>query len=172
MTHAAQPEGGPAPKRARWWIVVGAVLAALAFVGLWLAGQQGWDWAVDTWTFLGTFVTSAGFGAIAALLAAAVAYRNFRAGQANERAEAGARREHEARLEESRHREAVANQLRGQRWQILMWIQENADAIDPKRLVVICGALESEVDSQFERQLLAAVVERALDRQIADETRR
>ena len=149
-------------------MVAGSALAVAGFVFLWVAGKREWPWALDTWTFLNDFVTSPGFGAIAALIAAIVAYTNFRRGQEADRAEADARREHERRLEEARHREAVTNQLRGQRWEILMWLQEHCDTIDPKRLVPICGALEAEVSSPFERQLLAAVVERVLERHITD----
>ncbi|WP_043503689.1 hypothetical protein [Georgenia sp. SUBG003] len=115
------PENGSATRHDRRWVVaVVVVLAVLALAGLWEAGRRGWDWAVDAWTFLGEFVTSAGFGAIAALIAAGIAYRNFRAGQEHERTEAEARRKHEATLDATRHREAVANQLRGQRWGIAL----------------------------------------------------
>lgn len=94
----------------------------------------------------------AGFGAIAALTAAAIAYRGVMRRIGVDR-----------QLEIERRADAVDSAERTRRWEMLMWVYDNIDTADPDRMLAVCEALAREVRTDLEKRMLAAIIEERLD---------
>ena len=127
-------------------LAVGAV-AVLTVVVLIVGFSTGWTWLPPLGRWLDSFVKSPGFGALAALSAAAIAYR------------AATRRiEHDRSIDLEHRRDAVIAANDERWWEALMWVYDNIDSKDPVQMLRICSALESEAHNDGQRAMLAAIV--------------
>lgn len=131
-----------------------AVIAVAALAGVVLIVGSIWGWAwlgpVDRW--LDAFVRSAGFGALAALVAAVIAYRGV-----------AHRIFLDRDLEATRRMDAVESAERTRRWEMIMWVYDNIDTTDPDRMAAVLESLAGEIRTDLEAAMLAGIVDERLD---------
>lgn len=141
-------------------VAAAAILAVLVATAAVLAGVH-WDWAwlppLGRW--IDGFVRTPGFGALAAVLAATIAYRGVTR-----------RIAHDRQVENEHRADEVSTAERQQRWEAIMWVYGNIDTADPKLMLAICNQLESEVKGATETRLLLAILRERLS--IEDAVRR
>lgn len=135
------------------------LVAAAAVVTAVVAGlSTGWAWLPSLLQWLDGFVKSPGFGALAAVVAAGIAYR------------AGIGRIAHDREIDDQHRKDALDAANDQRWwEVLMWVYENVDTADPAKLLRICRALQAEAHTDAQRAMLGAIVDEALDQRESGE---
>jgi hypothetical protein len=145
--------------KVRAWI---AVLAAIIVAVIAAGWSTDWAWLPPLGRWLDGFAKSPGFGALAALAAAAVAYRaatrrmaHDRAVEDDHRADASA-----AGVQQRTDALEAANQQRW--WEMLRWVYDNIDTKDPDKMLRICQTLGGEAHTDGQKAMLAAIVEERL----------
>ncbi|WP_413450374.1 hypothetical protein AA0Y32_06860 [Georgenia phoenicis] len=129
-----------------------ACAAALVGAAVWAGVTFDWAWLPPFGRWLDGFVKSSGFGALAALTAAVIAYRGViqRIGV-------------DRQMEVERRADAGESAERARHWQMLLWVYDNIDTADPDRMFLVCQALAKEVRTDLEKTMLAAIIEERLE---------
>lgn len=131
-----------------------ALAGALALVSatVWAGVAFDWAWLPPFGRWLDDFVKSSGFGALAALTAAVIAYRGVLRRIGVDR-----------QMDVERRADAGESAERARHWQMLLWVYDNIDTADPDRMFLVCQALAREVRTDLEKTMLAAIIEERLD---------
>ena len=136
-----------------------AVVSAIALIIILIAGfTTGWAWLPPLGLWLDGFVKSPGFGALAAVAAAGVAYM------------AASRRINHDRESDDAQRKAALDSANEQHWwEVLMWVYDNIDTQDPDKMLRICRALADDAHTDGQKAMLAAIVEERLQTEDGEE---
>jgi hypothetical protein len=132
--------------------IAAAMVAGAAIVTVVTGTLRRWPWVNLSWSWLDSFVRTPGFGAIAALVAAVIAYRA-----------ATLRIRHDQQTDADRRAAEETSADAGRRWEMLMWVYEHLDTVDPARILTVCRALALEMKTPLERSMLAAMMKDRLD---------
>lgn len=139
------------PSVKTWKLAVPALVVATMVV---LGVAFDWAWLPPLGRWLDGFVRTAGFGAMAGLAAAVIAYRGVTSRISVDR-----------QLEERRRADAVESADRTRRWEMLMWVYNHIDdeTSDPDRMLDICSALMAEMSTDLELAMLATILRERLN---------
>jgi hypothetical protein len=131
-------------------MAVTVTVLAIAAVGAGIAWE--WRWAPVLGQWLDEFIRTPGFGALAAVVAATIAYLGVMR-----------RILHDHEVERQRRTTEADAAERQRRWEAIMWVYDNIDTADPRLMLTICRGLVPTVTGPTETALLAAILEERLN---------
>lgn len=139
-------------------LVIAAAAVAVVVTAATLAG-----WLDRFWPWFDGFARTPGFGALAAFVAAVVAYQTAAHRLDHDRDVERKRREDVASDEAARRDAELEAAHRDQRWQMLMWVYENIEAGDPEMMLRVSRALLPKLKGELELTMLDVLLGERLD---------
>lgn len=136
----------------RTLITSAAVVTVLALAAVGAGLVWGWEWAAVLGEWLDGFIRTPGFGAIAAVVAATIAYLGVMR-----------RIIYDQDVEREKRAAEADDAERQRRWEAIMWVYQNIDQADPRLMLTICRGLVPTVTGPTETGLLTAILEERLD---------